>query len=90
MLTGRGAFQSLGNFNHVDNNGLYAIAFALHLGQDAGHLVPVEWIRVAAVDVDTHLERWCLQLVIRKRGRQERSPVPPGDVGSAILSRLES
>lgn len=79
LLTGWWAGQSLGHFDHVDNDGLDAIAFALNLGQDARHFVPVEWIRVAAVDVDTHLGRWCVQLSGSvATGAQ---PVLPGDVG---------
>ena len=54
-LTGWRTAKSLGYVRHVDHNGLDAIAFALYLGHDLGHLVPVEGIHHITVHVVTHL-----------------------------------
>jgi len=40
-----------GHFGHVDQNGLYAIAFALYLGLQTWHLVAIEDVRHTAVNV---------------------------------------
>jgi hypothetical protein len=41
ILTGRGPLQRLGNVHHVGDDGLDAVALALHLSHQARHLVPV-------------------------------------------------
>lgn len=55
LLTGGRATKSFGHIHHVDNDGFDAVALALHLGHDLGHLVAVEGVHDVAVHVATHL-----------------------------------
>ena len=50
-LTYRFSIERTGNINHVDNDGLDAIALALDLGDYCRHLVSVESIIDLAVNV---------------------------------------
>lgn len=53
---GGGATDGLGHLDHVDDDGLDAVALALDLRLDARHLVAIEGIADATVHVDaTHL-----------------------------------
>ena len=53
-LTSGRATQSLGHFTHVHDHSLDAVALALDFGQQARHLVAVEDIGDAGVDVQRH------------------------------------
>ena len=50
-LTYRFSIERTGNINHVDNDGLDAIALAFNLGHYCGHLIPVKGIVDFAIDV---------------------------------------
>ena len=51
---GGGTSEGPGHVHHVDQDGLDAVALALHLGLDAGHLVAVEGVLHVAVHVQSH------------------------------------
>lgn len=54
------AADSLGDFNHIDDDGLDAVAFTLDLRLNARHLVAIEGIADATIYVDaTHLDSGC-------------------------------
>ena len=57
-LTSGWAADGLGHVRHIDDDGLDAVALALHLGQYLGHLVAVEGVGHGAVHVQRHLQRW--------------------------------
>ena len=58
--------QSSGDVNHVWNDSLDAVSFALHFGLELGHLVPVESILDGSVHVQRHLVALFLHLSRQK------------------------
>ena len=54
-LTSGRTTNGFGDINHVDNDSLDAIAFALYFGKELGHLVTIEGVRNVSVYVVTHL-----------------------------------
>ena len=50
-LTSRGTSEGPGNISHVGNDGLDSVAFAFHLGLKPRHLVPIEGVLNATIDI---------------------------------------
>ena len=72
-LTHGRSLEGLGDVSHVGDDGLDAVALALDLGQQTGHLVAVEGVRHGAVHVHCHccLACWRMGTGIVEREMKE-------------------